>query len=174
MRTYLAAFMLVVPVCAAQADEPLAAPAVVTTCSTSQTYCAISDPDSNLTVVSVKGSKKSKWQFPHWHRWLFVSNDGNTVVAGYDGMNLVPENISLDEPVLFFYHRGTAAVQTIKLGDLYRSKSDLRPTVSHYAWVDFISINAANQLVLHLADGRRMAFAVDTAKVQEVAPDVSK
>ena len=39
-------------------------------------------------------------------------------------MNLVPKNVTLEEHVLSFYNRGKL-VRTIKLGDLYKNKSQM-------------------------------------------------
>ena len=84
-------------------------------------------------------------------------------------MNLVPTDVPLSEPVLFFYHRGTL-VRTVTLGDLYQQKSQLQSTVSHLLWVYTLAINASNQVVLDLVDGRKMAFKVSTGTQENVAP----
>lgn len=104
-----------------------------------------------------KASGNILWKIPGWHRWLFVSDDGESVVVGYDGMNLVPLDVTLDEPVLFFYHRGNL-VRTVTLKDFYRSKSQLRRTVSHFAWGHVPGFNHANQLVIELNGGKKSGF----------------
>lgn len=92
------------------------------------------------------------------------------MVAGYSGMNLVPIDVTLKEPVLFFYNKGRL-VRTITLGDLYQRKSQLRRTVSHFAWVHTTGINRANQLVLELVNGKQVAFAVSTGQAQPLIPE---
>jgi len=171
MRKYLAGcFLLCLAGANVHADEPLPPPEVLTVCSITKQFCAVSDPTKNITRVSSQRSPKTLWSIPGWHPWLFVSDDGESVVVGYDGMNLVPENVALTEPVLFFYFRGEL-VRTVALGELYRRKSQLIRTVSHYAWVSSIGYNKANQLVVELVDGKRVAFAATTGQVQGVIPD---
>ena len=161
------ALLLLLCASQARADSPLPAPARLTMCSPSKTYCAVSDPDTNLTVVSARNSNEALWRIPGWHRWVFVSDDGKSVVTGYGGMNLVPRDVKMDEVVLRFYHRG-ALVRSVRLGDLYRNKSQLRETVSHYHWGYVSGFNAANQLVLELVDGKRIAYDPKTGSVQRL------
>jgi hypothetical protein len=149
----------------ALADEPLPQPSEVIACSASGDFCATSNPLQKVTSVRHKGAEDVLWTLPGWHRWLFVSNDGESVVVGYDGMNLVPQNSTLDVPVLFFYHHGRL-VRTVKLSDLYQRKSQLNKTASHFAWVRQASLNASGRLILELVDGRKAAFAAETGEPQ--------
>jgi len=164
------ALLLVLLAAPAIADTPLPPPEKQTTCSPSNKVCATSDPAKNLTTVSSKNSHHDHWTIPGWHRWVFVSDDGKSVVVGHNEMNLVPVEVTLKEPVLFFYNRGKL-VRTLTLGDLYKRKSQLTRTVSHFAWVDNLSINRSNQLVVNLVTGRKLAFAVDTGQAQALLSD---
>ncbi len=114
--------------------------------------------------------QKMLWSIPGWHRWLFVSDDGESTVVGYSGMNIVPANVTLKEPVLFFYSRGKL-VRTVALGELYRSKSELVRTMSGYSWVRSIGFNKANQLAVELTTGKTLAFAANTGQVRQLIPD---
>jgi len=165
----LLACLIILSTSSAFADEPLPPPEKMTVCSPTKNLCAMSDPTSSKTFVSSQPPKGKSWVIPGWHRWLFVSDDGESVVVGYDGMNLAPLDVSLDEPVLYFYHHGKL-VRTMTLKDFYGSKSQLRRTVSHLAWVNTIGINKANQLVVELIDGRKIAFAASTGQVQPLIP----
>jgi hypothetical protein len=147
------------------ADAPLASPEKHTVCSPAGSICATSDPASRQTVVVAQHRKKTLWTLPGWHRWLFVSDDGESVIVGYAGVNLVPVDVSLNEPVFIFYHRGKR-VRTVTLGELYQRKEQMRPTASHYAWTQGASLNKANQLVVTLVNGKTVAFAAKTGKVQ--------
>ena len=171
MRKYLAScFLLCLVGANVHADSPLPSPEVLTVCSLTKQFCAVSDPTSNTTHVYSQFSQKTLWSIPGWHRWLFVSNDGASVVVGYEGMNLVAEDVELTQPVLFFYFRGEL-VRTVTLRDLYQRKSQLLHTVSHYAWVNSIGYNKANQLVVELVDGKRLAFTANNGQLQSVIPD---
>ncbi|UWX03895.1 hypothetical protein H1235_15710 [Pseudoxanthomonas sp. NC8] len=171
MKTAIA--LVVIFLCipwAARADEPLPPPARTTTCSPSGNFCAVSDPVQNITLLSRSGSDRILWSIPGWHRWLFLSDDGESFVVGYSGMNLVPMDVTLAEPVLFFYNRGRL-VRTVKLGELYPDRSQLLRTASHYAWADIRGFNKVNQLVVDLADGKRVAFSAKAGQVQRLATD---
>ncbi len=152
------------------ADTPLSPPEKFTVCSPGGNICATSDPGSSVTVVSTQRPKKTLWTLPGWHRWLFVSDDGESVIVGYAGVNLVPVDVSLNEPVFIFYHRGKR-VRTVTLGELYQRKEQMRPTASHYAWTQGASLNKANQLVVTLVNGKTVAFAAKTGKVQTAVLD---
>ena len=146
------------------ADTPLPPPKILKVCSADRNICAVSDPATNKTVISSVAPRQALWTLPGWHRWLFVSDDGISAVAGYSGMNLVPLNVTLDEPVLFFYRRGKL-VNSTRLGDLYKHKCQLQPTASHLAWADGGEFNDANQFVVTLVYGRRVAFSPSTGQV---------
>lgn len=154
----------------ALADTPLPPPAQLTVCSPAGTFCATSDPARNVTLVISNYSSKVLWSIPCWHRSLFVSDDGESVVVRYDGMNLVPEDVTLEQRVLFFYNRGKL-VRTIRLGDLYQRKSQLERTVSHFAWGDILGFNRSNQLIVELVDGKKVAFAAKTGLIETLRPD---
>ncbi len=89
------------------------------------------------------------------------------MVIGYSGKNLVPQDVRMSESVLFFYNRGQL-VRTVKLEELYSSKSQLRRTVSHFAWVNRIGFNGENQFVVELVDGNDVAFAAATGEREAV------
>lgn len=152
------------------ADEPLPAPEKLTVCSPAGTTCAVSDPATDTTVVSTPASRRPPWTLPGWHRWLFVSDDAVSVVVGHDGMNLLPLDVTLAEPVLRFHQRGRL-VRTVTLGDVYASTSQLTRTVSHFAWTTAPCINRANQLVVERMDGTKLAFAMATGQVETPVPD---
>lgn len=154
----------------ALADSPLPPPERFTACSPTRNLCADSDPALNSTRVTPQASGRDAWLIPGWHRWLFPSDDGESVVVGYEGMNLVPADVTLSEPVLHFYNRGRL-VRTVTLGQLYRRTSRLRRTVSHFAWVSTIGFNRSNQLVVELVNGEKVAFASRTGAREPVRPD---
>lgn len=156
----------------ALADTPLPTPEKFTTCPAARKPCATSDPASNTTLVFPQVSGQDSWQIPGWHRWLFLSDIGEPVVVGYSGMNLVPVEVTLDEPVLFFYNRNRL-VRTVKLDQLYRHKSQLLRTVSHLAWVHNIGFNSSNQFVVELVNGDKLAFNPRTGSREPIRPDGS-
>lgn len=159
-------YLLFVVSCTCQfacADSPLASPKKYTECSSSRKICATSDPKKNITHVSAIDSK-NLWSIPGWHRWLIVADDGESAAVGFDGLNLVPVDITLQEPVLFIYNQGRL-VRSVKLGDLYQSKSQLIRSSSHLYWVRSIVFNKSNKLVVNLANMKEIVFDGKTGKI---------
>lgn len=171
MKYYFVILLLLCALCSdSHADTPLLTPEKFTVCSPADNFCAASDPGSNSTVVSAQRLNKILWAIPGWHRWLLVSDDGESAVVGYAGINLVPADVSLNEPVFIFYHRGKR-VRAVTLGELYQRKAQMRLTASHYAWTEGASLNKANQLVVALVSGKTVAFATKTGKAQKAVAD---
>jgi hypothetical protein len=169
MKRFLA-LLIVLSASPALADTPLPPPEKTTVCSSAKKVCAVSDPATRTTVVSSRVSRPATWTISGWHRWLFVSDDGKSVVVGYSGINLVPVDVTLKQPVLYFYNYDKL-IRTVTLGDLYRSKSQLKRTASHLAWGSVSGINASNQVVVELVDGRKLAFSASTGRPQAHRPD---
>jgi hypothetical protein len=154
----------------ALADEPLPAPETKVVCSASGKFCVTSDFDAQATFLRSKPTGKLLWSVPGWHRWIFVSDDGQTIAIGYDGMNLVPRDVTLSEPIIYIYNNGKL-VRTVVLGDFFKCISELTPTVSHYAWGNIQGFNRSNQLVVALVDGTYAAFSAHTGKRELAQPD---
>lgn len=145
------------------ADEPMPAPETKVVCSTSGKFCVTSDFYAQETFLKVKSTGKVLWSVPGWHPWIFVSDDGQTIAIGYDGMNLVPRDVTLSEPIIYIYNNAKL-VRTVELGDVFESISELTPTVSHYAWGSIEGFNRSNQLVVALVNGTYAAFSAHTGK----------
>ena len=84
------------------------------------------------------------------------------------GMNLVPIDVSLEEKVIFFYHRSNF-LRAVKLRDLYLDKSQLKQTASHLAWGSIAGFNHANQLVVELVTGSKVAFSAKSGLPEKLA-----
>jgi hypothetical protein len=169
-RRHLMLIALLLAPIAVRADAPPLPPNRQVVCSASGSICAESDPRSNVTKVVHRASGRELWSIAGWHRWMFVAEDGQSLAIGYAGMNLVPLDAELSLEVMRFYAKGRL-VRTLRLADLYQSRSQLRRTASHIAWVQSVGVNRANQLVLELVTGRKVAFAMSTGQEQALARD---
>ena len=149
----------------AHADSPAPPPQRVVSCSSSGEVCAESDPRTNVTQIVSKLKTGTLWSIKGWHRWLFVAEDGKSVVVGYSGMNLVPADTDLQFEVFHFYNQGKL-VRTVKLADLYSDRSQLIRTVSHLEWVSSVRVNRASQLIVELVSGSHVAFNMATGERQ--------
>jgi len=101
---------------------------------------------------------------------LFVSDDGQSLAVGYEGMNLVPRDVDLSLVVMRFHRQGQL-VRTLRLADLYESRAQLADTASHRAWVRGVRVNRENQLALELVTGPSVAFSMRTGQAQKRVRD---
>jgi len=141
----------------AMADSPLPPPTKTFVCSPSGEFCATSDPGTQVTSITRRGVPNPLWVIPGWQRWLIVTDDGQRVVVGYGGLNLVSKEAALSTPVLLFYGP-TGLIKSVSLGDLYRRTAEMTETVSHYEWEQAVYLDAAGHLVVERVDGSRVAF----------------
>src|SRR5262245_46981700 len=128
------------------ADEPLPPPAKYTVCSPDQAYCAVADPATHSVAVFVRGTVKPVWSLSTWHRQGFLANDGNHMVIGPPGLNLISLEAKPSDPLLTFMDRN-AVVRIVSVGELFPGMSSLRRTASHYAWGSIVGISQHNQLI---------------------------
>jgi hypothetical protein len=170
IRYVLAIAFLAFSIGNALADAPLPPRKTKVVCSASEKFCVTSDLEAQSTFLWEKSTGKRLWSVPGWHRWVFVSDDGQSIAIGYNGMNLLARNVTLSEPIIYLYNDGQL-VRTVILGEFFKSISELRPTVSHYAWGSILGFNRANQLVVTLVSGTDVAFSALSGEREEVRPD---
>jgi hypothetical protein len=127
------------------ADEPLGPPTEIRRCDAAMNYCLYADPNGDTTVYKVEGRFETTQLYvvAGWHRSPWVSSSGRYLVTEYDGLNLLPLDVSPDETVLSIYDQG-ALIRQIKLRELFHSLDSLRRTASHYHWgsVDLVTDDA--------------------------------
>src|SRR4030095_4680191 len=136
------------------ADEPLPIPIPKMVCSLSNIYCAQMDPrPPETTVWKMSSSHKNKeiWWMPGWFRIAALSNDGEYLVTGYDGLNLLPLDYKKDEVMLSFYRHGRL-IGTVKLNEIITAVKKLQNTVSHYQWGFYIGLDAADRYWLQTVE----------------------
>lgn len=145
----------------AMADSPLPPPTKVTACSPSGEYCATSDPATRETILSRRGQTTPLWKVGGWYAWIFVTNDGNRIIIGYPGLNLIPKGTDIHADVFRIYGP-KRMVKSILLSDLYESKNQLTETVSHYDWVRNVYLDTKGHLVVERVDGQKISFDPST------------
>lgn len=143
------------------ADSPMGSPKKVTVCSTSGEYCAVSDPGTGETTLKRRGEASPLWTVSGWYSWLLVTDDGNRIIIGYPGLNLIPKDMGMDADVFRIYGP-TGLVKSIALGDLYQSKDQLSETESHYAWEKAVYIDMKGHLVVEREDSQMKTFDPST------------
>jgi hypothetical protein len=138
------------------ADEPLPPPATHRVSSPSGRFAVVSDPSTGTRVIE-SASGKQLWQIPGWFRSLNVSDDGQYLAIGYDGLNLVPVGATDTLEIISFWNRGRK-VKSVPLRAIAPDRAILQRTVSHLAWGSIGGINRENQLVVTRIDGRVFRF----------------
>ncbi|MCS7026801.1 MAG: hypothetical protein NZV14_18530 [Bryobacteraceae bacterium] len=142
-----------------QADAPPKPPATYTVYSNNGKFHAEVNLSRQRTTV-YRGSGKTRqtlWSVPGWFRVAAVSDDGNILVTGYDGVNLLPLHFTGEEVLLTFFDRGKVTAK-VTVRDLFPDPKQLRRTVSHWAWGDYLGFNAQNQFQVKLVTGSIVTF----------------
>jgi len=156
--TFFVALVLVPSV--AMADAPPSLPATHEISSANQAIQVISSPDEGTHILE-RVSQQELWSMPGWFRSLFVSNDGDYLVLGYDGISLIPQDYTDDLVLLTFLHRGKV-LRKVTLKDIVPDPSILLRTVSHYQWGWIEGINSNGEFVVHRVDGTVFSFDLST------------
>ncbi|MEO6325765.1 MAG: hypothetical protein ABIT01_14000 [Thermoanaerobaculia bacterium] len=150
-------------------DAPLLPPRLVEVCSVNDDkVCARSDPAKKLTTVfrRTKTGQLKLWTYPGWHRSFFVSEDGESIVIGDDGLGLLPLDHAKNPPLFRFVTHGRL-VHVVTLNDLLPDPAKLKRTVSHVSWGHCIGIIQNGQFLVETADNELHAFNVKTGAREE-------
>ena len=100
---------------------------------------------------------------PGWFRIAFISSDGEYLVTGYEGLDLLPLDYRKDEVMLAFYDRGKL-LQQVRLSELIADFSKLEKTASHYRWGKYLGLNDDDHLTVELIDKRWILFNAKTGQ----------
>jgi hypothetical protein len=160
MRASLLVAAVTIVVGSARGDMPLPRPSKITAVSPNGAIRAVSDPNSGTRVEDVKQGQVL-WRLPDWHRSMRVADDGEHLVTEYDGMNLIPPDFTNDFVLLTFWRHGKK-IREIKVRDLFPDRRGLVRTVSHYAWRQYVELDARGLLHVLLLDGKTLLFDVTT------------
>jgi hypothetical protein len=128
-------------------------------------YCAVMDPRLRLTTVyKVDGTTRKKlWMMPGWFRVAFLADDGEHLVIGHEGGNLLPLTVENSDILAYFVRKGEV-VATATLADLVENKSSLRRTASHYHWGEYLGIDEDCRFRVQTVEGKKLWFEVQTGK----------
>ena len=141
------------------ADAPLRSPWKKMTKSPNELKCVISDPETQITTIyeidQTTGNKLPLWSMVGWFRVTHISNDGEHLVIGYGGMNLLPIDYRSNEPMLYFIREGEL-IKYVTLDQLIKDPSKMTKTVSHYNWGNYIGFNDKGYFVVNTCEGERV------------------
>lgn len=156
----------------AAADQPLPPPARHSVSSASGRVLAVSDPQEGLTTVTVRGDDGSivrTWSMPGWYRAIHVADDGEHLVLGFDGLNLLPVSAQADLVLLRFVRRGEV-LRVARLRDLVPDPRALRRTASHLLWREAQGFHADGTFVVVTVDGATHRFDPTTGLAPGAPP----
>ena len=101
-----------------RADTPLPPPKRYEVESPSKKYSATVDPKTGVTVCAA-GSGKTLWKAPKiWSRKALLADDGDHLVTGYNGLNLIPVNYTRDLVLITFWRRDER-IRDVTVGELF-------------------------------------------------------
>lgn len=149
-----------------RADTPLPPPAPHEVASPDGSHIAVSVPRTLTTTIYSVGEdrlRRPRWAMYGWFRSLHVHDDGEHVVTGPDGLNLLPLDVPDDAILLRFFRRGEQ-VAVVTLADLVPNRAALKRTASHWLWREGEGLDAAGRFVVVTADGVRHVFDPTTGK----------
>ena len=117
------------------ADAPLSKPEIFRVCDKTVTYCASLNPEEGTTVYRIEAPFKPKemYKVSSWSRSATLSEDGEYLIIGYSGLNLVPKDVKPSE-VMFTIWKNGVKHKEINLGQIIGKWSSLEETASHYKW----------------------------------------
>ncbi len=144
------------------ADGPLPSPARETIWSANRRFFAVMEPDKQITTIyrAMPGKPGEKvWSMYGWFRVAALADDGDHLVVGNGGMNLIPLNFNKQEVMIYFFKRGEL-INHVTLDQIIRDYSKLQRTVSHYQWGTFEGFDQAGRYVVNTVEGRRIRFDV--------------
>ncbi|MBL8233141.1 MAG: hypothetical protein JNL98_31875 [Bryobacterales bacterium] len=147
------------------ADGPLKPPATYSTYSNNGKFHAeVHAANQRTTIYEGSGkTRKTLWSIPGWYRVAAVSDDGQSLVTGYDGVNLLPRNYTGGE-VLLTFHREGKLISKVTVRDLLPDRTKLRKTVSHWAWGSYLGFDAQNRYQVKLVTGVTALFDPSTGR----------
>ena len=147
----------------ALADEPMLPPSAWEVCSPDRAYCARLDPDTRtITAYRAGASDDVLWTAPGWSRVAALADDGEHLMLGYEGMNLIPVDYDKAMAMLTFFRRGRQ-IAVVRLRDL-AGWLNLQRTVSHYYWGDYLGLDADGHYVVKVSRGGKIRFDMKTGE----------
>lgn len=156
IATIVALLTLSVPL-PAVADAPLMPPHRHTQCSPSGQFCATIDPQGGTFVHRSGEDGELLWSIPKWFRVLYLADDPDLLVTGYDGQNLVPLDAPGDVEVLTFWNRGKV-VCAYKLSELVADLGRLQRTASHYHWGSYLGFDGDGNFRVATVQNQTLVF----------------
>jgi hypothetical protein len=144
----------------AQSDSPPIAPQTHDVYSRSRHFVATVDVERHVTTVfsvGARSGRRARWSYPDAPDVLFLSDDGDHLIVGYPGGNLLAPGWTITQVMLSFVEHGKVT-RTVTLGDLAPQSSSLTRTTSHTLWGHYIGFDRNNRFWVETAAKVRIGF----------------
>jgi hypothetical protein len=146
---------------AAGGDSPPIAPSDQKILSPNRKYYAFLDVRHKTTVVFEAGKHPVKrWEMAGWFAVPFLANDGDHLVVGNPGGNLLEPHAGPRETIIVLYERGHE-VAAITLGQLVTKVDKLPRTESHVLWGNYLGFDEQNRFLVQTSEERTFALDPD-------------
>jgi hypothetical protein len=147
-------------------DTPLPPPTVREVWSANRRFVAKMEPKTETTVVyrvETDGKRTRQWTMHGWFRVASLADDGEHLVAGHGGINLLPLSVTRNEPMIRFFKRGEL-IATVTLGDLIKDQRNLKRTASHLCWGNYLGLDEKGRYTVETVERKILVFDVTTGK----------
>lgn len=156
----------------AVADQPPAMPEKKKVYSQNRKFYASMDYKLDRTTVyrnlQPPDNPEMIWGMPGWFEVASLSNDGDTLVVGYPGNNLLDLNYRNHDVMLTIYRRGHEIAE-FTLEDLIQDSGKLIPTASHYQWGTYLGFDEDGLYRVQTIEDRIVKFDVKKGVIIEAA-----
>ena len=118
------------------------------------------DPDRQITDVfrvDKEGNRHKTWSMYGWFRVAALADDGEHLIVGYDGMNLLSLDFNMEQVMLYFFHKGRL-LNYVTLAEIIRDRSALQETTSHYYWGNYLGLDEEGHYLIETAEHRLLMF----------------
>ncbi len=149
------------------AGEPLAPPADQTVCSPNGLYCAVMDAETKQTTVLREG--RPHWQRSGWFRDAFLADDGEHLVVGYRGLDLLNWDYRPGTVLLSFWRRDRL-IRAVPFAEVIEEPARLRPMAGHFLWGRTLGFDKSGRFTVETVEDRRLTFDITTGALVAVEP----
>ena len=147
------------------ADAPKAAPRDVKVYSPHKKFYAVSffGPQKTAVFPPTPARTTPRWEIPGYFPVLFLSDDGEHLVVGYPGGNILDADAPPSAPFLTFYEHGRQ-VARLTIADIFPHLDALPKSTSGTPWGDFWGFEGPTRFGIVLHDDKKLWFDARTGK----------
>jgi hypothetical protein len=138
--------------------------------SANKKYFASQRPGQRFTEVFKRVGRTGReklWEVSDWTPALYLTDDGDYLVMGYEGANLLSHDYRLDQVMVSFFHRATL-IKAIRLDEIILDPKHLEISDSGVMWGFFVGLVASHRFALDTVEHRRLIYDVSTGDLVEV------